>query len=112
MASPTVDGWWAGLAARELGVDDDQLLDAQARELVVDGRRVSLTPIELALMELLVARGGAVTSRKEILRTVWHTDHEGSNVIEAAVGSLLRKLGPEAQRVETVRGVGYRLRVH
>jgi hypothetical protein len=108
----SVDGWWAGLAARELGVDDDQLLDAQARELVIDGRRISLTPIELALMELLVARGGAVTSRAEILRTVWHTDHEGSNVIEAAVGSLRRKLGPEAQRLETVRGVGYRLRVH
>jgi hypothetical protein len=108
----SVDGWWAGLAARELGVDDDQLLDAQARELVIDGRRISLTPIELALMELLVARGGAVTSREEILRTVWHTDHEGSNVIEAAVGSLRRKLGSEAQRLETVRGVGYRLRVH
>src|SRR4029453_15664699 len=64
------------------------------------------------LMELLVARGGAVTSRAEILRTVWHTDHEGSNVIEAAVGSLRRKLGPEAQRLETGRGVGSRLRVH
>jgi hypothetical protein len=36
--------------------------------------------------------------------------HEGSNIIEAAIGSLRRKLGGEAQRLETVRGVGYRLR--
>lgn len=49
-------------------------------------------------------------SRGEILRSVWHTEHEGSNVIEAAISSLRRKLGPEAHRLETVRGVGYRLR--
>lgn len=69
-----------------------------------------LTRIELALTELLVARADTVASRQEILRTVWQADHEGSNVIEVAVGSLRRKLGPEAHRLETVRGVGYRLR--
>jgi Transcriptional regulatory protein, C terminal/AAA ATPase domain len=106
----SVDGWLAGLAARELGVDDTSLLDPQARELIIDGRRLPLTRIELTLTELLLARAGAVVSRQEILHTVWHTDHEGSNIIEAAVGSLRRKLGPEAQRLETVRGVGYRLR--
>jgi Transcriptional regulatory protein, C terminal/AAA ATPase domain len=106
----SVDGWLAGLAARELGVQDVGLLDPQARELVIDGRRVPLTRIELALAELLLARAGAVASREEILHTVWQTDHEGSNVIEAAVGSLRRKLGPEAHRLETVRGLGYRLR--
>jgi hypothetical protein len=106
----SVDGWLAGLAARELGVDDTSLLDPQARELIVDGRRVPLTRIELALAELLLTRAGTVISRQEILHTVWQTDHEGSNVIEAAIGSLRRKLGPEAQRLETVRGVGYRLR--
>ena len=84
----SVDGWLAGLAARELGVDDTRLLDPEARELVIDGRRVPLTRIELALAELLLARTGAVASRHEILRTVWQTDHEGSNVIEAAIGSL------------------------
>jgi hypothetical protein len=106
----SVDGWLAGLAARELGVDDTSLLDPQAHELIVDGRRVPLTRIELALAELLLARAGTVASRQEILHTVWQTDHEGSNVIEAAIGSLRRKLGPEAHRLETVRGVGYRLR--
>lgn len=106
----SVDGWLAGLAARELGVDDTSLLDPQMRELIIDGRRVPLTRIELTLTELLLARTGAVVSRQEILHTVWHTNHEGSNIIEAAVGSLRRKLGPEAQRLETVRGVGYRLR--
>jgi hypothetical protein len=106
----SVDGWLAGLAARELGVDDTNLLDPQARELIIDSNRVPLTRIELALAELLVDRDGAVVSRQEILHTVWQTDHEGSNIIEAAVGSLRRKLGGEAHRLETVRGVGYRLR--
>jgi len=106
----SVDGWLAGLAARELGVDDTQLLDSEARELIIDGRRVPLTRIELTLTELLLARAGAVVSRQEILHTVWQTDREGSNIIEAAIGSLRRKLGGEAYRVETVRGVGYRLR--
>jgi len=106
----SVDGWLASLAARELGVDDTSLLDPQARELIIDGRRVPLTRIELTLAELLLARAGTVVSRQEILHTVWHTDHEGSNIIEAAIGSLRRKLGGEAHRLETVRGVGYRLR--
>jgi len=106
----SVDGWLAGLAARELGVDDTDLLDPQARELIVDGRRVALTRIELALTELLLSCAGTIVSRQEILRTVWQTDHEGSNIIEAAIGSLRRKLGGEAHRLETVRGVGYRLR--
>jgi Transcriptional regulatory protein, C terminal/AAA ATPase domain len=106
----SVDGWLAGLAARELGVEDTSLLDPQAREMIIDGRRVALTRIELALAELLLARAGTVVSRQEILHTVWHTDHEGSNIIEAAIGSLRRKLGGEAHRLETVRGVGYRLR--
>jgi hypothetical protein len=106
----SVDGWLAGLAAHELGVDDTSLLDPLARELIVDGQRVPLTRIELSLTELLLARAGAVVSRQEILHTVWQTDHEGSNIIEAAIGSLRRKLGGEAHRLETVRGVGYRLR--
>jgi hypothetical protein len=106
----SVDGWLAGLAARELGVHDAGLLDANARELLIGEERVALTRIEAALAELLIARAGAVASRREILRAVWRTDHEGSNVIEAAVGSLRRKLGPEAHRLETIRGVGYRLR--
>lgn len=106
----SVDGWLAGLAARELGVDDTNLFDPQERELLIEGRRVALTRIEVALVELLLTRAGTVVSRQEILRTAWQTDHEGSNVIEAAVGSLRRKLGPESHRLETVRGVGYRMR--
>jgi AAA domain len=106
----SVDGWLAGLAARELGVDENRLLDPEARELIIEGGRVPLTRIELTLAELLLARTGAVVSRQEILQTVWQTDHEGSNIIEAAIGSLRRKLAGEAHRLETVRGVGYRLR--
>ena len=49
--------------------------------------------------------------RETLLREVWGYDWAGgSNVVEAVVSSLRRKLGPRAFALETVRGVGYRLR--
>jgi hypothetical protein len=46
----SIDGWLAGLVATELGVGDTSVLDSGAHELVVDGRRVGLTPLEFAVM--------------------------------------------------------------
>ena len=107
----SVDGWLAGLAAAELGLADDPRLDGDARELVVAGSRVTLTPLEFSLLAHLRAREGKTVSRNELLREVWATDYAGgSNVVDAVVRSLRRKLGPAAGVVETVRGSGYRLR--
>jgi hypothetical protein len=55
----SVDGWLAGLAARELGVDDTSLLDPQARELIVDGRRMQRT-------EALVLGGRQAPARRPV----------------------------------------------
>ena len=50
-------------------------------------------------------------SRSDLLREVWGTEYTGgSNVVDAVVRSLRRKLGPAGAAVETVRGTGYRLR--
>jgi hypothetical protein len=107
----SVDGWLAGLAAAELGLSEDPPLDEAARELTVAGARVTLTPLELGVFAHLCAREGRAVSRGELLREVWETDYAGgSNVVDAAVRSLRRKLGPAAAVVETVRGSGYRLR--
>jgi Transcriptional regulatory protein, C terminal len=107
----SVDGWLARLVAAELGVAEEPELDELARELAVQGVRISLTPLELGLLRHLREREGRAVARSELLADVWGTPFTGgSNVVDAVVRSLRRKLGPAAPVVETVRGSGYRLR--
>jgi uncharacterized protein (DUF934 family) len=107
----SVDGWLAGLVAAELGVGQEPELDEDARELTVQGERLSLTPLEFGLFRHLRDRDGRIVARHELLREVWGTEFTaGSNVVDAVVRSLRHKLGPAALVVETVRGSGYRLR--
>jgi DNA-binding response OmpR family regulator len=84
-------------------------LDMHARSAEVDGRAVELTTQEYMLLETFVRHAGQVLSREQLLSNVWGYDFDpGSNVVDVYVGYLRRKLGHE--RLETVRGVGYRLR--
>jgi len=107
----SVDGWICNLLAAELGIVEEQLLDAGARELVVDGTRIPLTPLEFNLVSLLEARRGEAVPRSEILQQVWgHSYEGGSNVVDAVVRGLRKKCGEAAGMFATVRGVGYRLR--
>ena len=107
----SVDGWLAGLVAAELGVAEEPELDEVARELAVQGTRVSLTPLEFGLLRHLREREGQAVPRHELLAEVWGTEFTGgSNVVDAVVRSLRHKLGAAAPVVETVRGSGYRLR--
>ena len=108
----SVDGWLAGLVATELGVEEeDDILDIDARELVIDGRRVHLPRLEFAVMEYLHQREGKAVSRVSLLTDVWGYDYEGSsNVVDVVVRSLRKKLRSKASVIETVTGVGYRFR--
>lgn len=108
----SVDGWLSDLAAAELGIRrDPELLDAGARELVLDDGRVGLTPLEFDLMQYLLSHVDKAVSRGELLRHVWGAAYSGnSNVVDAVVCTLRRKLGGQAGLLETVSGVGYRLR--
>jgi hypothetical protein len=106
----SVAGWLSGIAARDLPVEPD-VVDAAARELVLDGRRVALTPLEYDLLCYLRDRADQPVAREALLRDVWGYDWTGgANVVEVAVSGLRRKLGDRAAALETVRGVGYRLR--
>jgi hypothetical protein len=108
----SVDGWLADLAADELGVQDVLTLDRDAGEVVVDGRRLALTPLEFGVLDHLHAKRGKVVSRSAVLREVWGYDTAGgSNVVDSVIRSLRRKLGPQASSIETVRGFGYRSRL-
>ena len=84
-------------------------LDVRTRRAEVDGREVELTAKEFTLLETFLRHPGQVLSREQLLSHVWGYDFDpGSNVVDVYVGYLRRKLG--AQRFETVRGMGYRLK--
>ena len=99
------------LADAELGAAEDDLLDAGARELIVAGRRIGLARLEFEVMQYLHHREGKAVSRVALLSDVWGYDYEGgSNVVDVVVRALRKKLGAQAPLIETVTGVGYRLR--
>ena len=86
----------------------DLSLDLLTRRVSVGGRSVDLSTREFALAEVLVRHAGQVLSKAQLLDQVWGYDFDGgSNVVEVYVRHLRRKLG--AERIETVRGAGYRL---
>jgi DNA-binding response OmpR family regulator len=87
-------------------------LDVRTRRAATEdgeGADVELTAKEFALLETFLRHPGQVLSREQLLSHVWGYDFDpGSNVVDVYVGYLRRKLG--ADRFETVRGMGYRLR--
>ncbi|MGD9935208.1 MAG: winged helix-turn-helix domain-containing protein [Dehalococcoidia bacterium] len=115
MGPGSVDGWLGKVVADELGIPAEERYEAPfdpiAGELVVDGGRVALTPLELGVMRMLHGRDGRPVSRADLVDEVWgYGSGATSNVVEAVVLTLRRKLGRHAPQIETVRGVGYRYR--
>jgi hypothetical protein len=106
----SVDGWLAKLAANELLIESESILDPVERQLVLDGRRVDLTRLEFEVLNYLLQRQAKVAERSALLRDVWGYTHVGSNVVDTVVRSLRKKLGERASMIETVRGRGYRLK--
>ncbi|AUH43461.1 response regulator transcription factor [Streptomyces sp. CMB-StM0423] len=86
----------------------DLSLDLRTRRAQAGGRMVDLTAREFVLLELFLRHPGQVLSREQILSHVWGYDFDpGSNIVDVYVRALRKKMG--AERVETVRGMGYRL---
>ena len=107
----SIDGWLSEVVGRELAADEPTVLDAEARRLVLDGQAVDLSRLELEVLRHLQRRQGIAVTREELLREVWghHWTGANSNVVEAVVSGLRRKMGDHAGALETVRGIGYRL---
>ncbi|HEU5213130.1 MAG TPA: response regulator transcription factor [Gaiellaceae bacterium] len=86
------------------------VVDTRARRVLVDGNEVDLTPKEFDLLAALVRDPGAAVSRRRLLEDVWDTTWYGSTkTIDVHVAALRRKLG-DPGLIETVRGVGFRVR--
>jgi DNA-binding response OmpR family regulator len=89
-------------------------LDLLTREARRGDRAVRLPDREAELLAYLMRHAGRVCTRAEILSAVWGYEHDpGTNVVQVYVGYLRRKLGLPGSPapIETVRSVGYRLRV-
>jgi DNA-binding response OmpR family regulator len=85
-------------------------IDFAQREVAVDGRAVTLTPLEFKLLAAFVRHPNQVLSHDQLLELVWRDTVGGSNArTKLYVGYLRQKLGDGAS-IETVRGFGYRYR--
>ncbi|MFD5088209.1 response regulator transcription factor [Kitasatospora sp. NPDC058406] len=83
-------------------------IDLRGLDVCVDGRAVPLTPTELRLLLVFAENPGTVLDRRRLLREVWDYGWEGdTRVVDLCVVRLRKKIG--AERIETVRGFGYKL---
>ena len=87
--------------------------DRQSLRFSVDGTEIKMTAKELAIIELLMSNPGTLFSRERILSNVWGLNMDPlTNVVDVYIGKLRKKIdGDNAESmIETVRGLGYRLR--
>lgn len=85
------------------------VLDLRSRKAKIDNRTIELPAREFTLAETFFRHPGQVLSREQLLDRVWGYDYDpGSNIVDVYVGYLRKKLG--SKLIETVRGMGYRLR--
>jgi len=85
------------------------VLDAERHRCTVGGDEVVLTAKEFRLLEALMSRPGRVLSRQRLLDEVWGSDVTVTErTIDTHLKRLREKLGEAGERIETVRGVGYR----
>ncbi len=89
----------------------DLELDPSRHELRRDGEPLSLTARELGIVELLLRRQPSVVNRRALAVQVWQdeADAVGSNTIDVHIARLRSKLAGSSTRIETVRGIGYRI---
>jgi DNA-binding response OmpR family regulator len=85
------------------------VLDLRTRQVKVGDRLIELPAREFTMAEMFCRHPGQVISREQLLDYVWGYDYNpGSNIVDVYVGYLRKKLGSKV--IETVRGMGYRLR--
>jgi len=88
-------------------------LDSERYEATVEGIPLSLTPLEFELLLMFVRHPGQVLARERLLQQAWGYDFAGdTRAVDSAVKRLrakLRSTSADADCIETVRGVGYRL---
>ena len=88
---------------------DGLTVDFTARRVTVDGQELDLSPKEYDLLFYMVRNRGIALSREKLISDVWGYDFFGDDrTLDTHIKLLRRQLGPYADRITTLRGVGYR----
>ena len=90
----------------------DLRIDIGARSVVVAGQAIELTRAEFEILAALARRPGSAVSRRSLAEAALDVEGQGDDrVLDVHLSRIRRKLGPSADAVATVWGVGYRLKV-
>ena len=90
-------------------IEDGVSIDQDARQVVLDGKNIDLSPTEYKLLTYLVSNAGKALSRRQILNKVWNYDYYGDlRSVDTHINRLRIKLGDKGKYIQTVRGYGYR----
>jgi len=87
--------------------------DRESLRFTVEGSEIKMTAKELAIIELLMSKPGTLFSRERILCNVWGLNMDPlTNVVDVYIGKLRKKIDSDTESsiIETVRGLGYRLK--
>lgn len=86
------------------------VLDEIRHIVTVDGKQVVLTLKEYELLKLLMENAGQVFTRDILLSRIWGQDYLGeTRTVDVHIGTLRTKLAKGGEKIETVRGVGYKM---
>ncbi len=94
----------------KINIDNKIVIDIDRYEVHVDGELVALTPTEYRILKMLAEKNGNVLKREEILYNLWGNEKiVVDHTVDVHIKHLREKLGPYANIVKNVRGVGYKL---
>ncbi len=94
----------------KINIDNKIVIDIDRYEVHVDGELVALTPTEYRILKMLAEKNGNVLKREEILYNLWGNEKiVVDHTVDVHIKHLREKLGPYANLVKNVRGVGYKL---
>ena len=100
----------SGLAADDVIRAGGIEVNKAAHEVTIDGKSIELSYKEFELLRLFLSHPGTAFSRDQLMADVWGTDYCGeTRTVDMHIRTLRQKLGPYGERIETVRGVGYRM---
>lgn len=93
-------------------VFDGLVIDVLGRSVSIDNQKVTLTPKELDLLIYLVENKNIAIGRDKLLSAVWQMDYyEDDRTIDTHIKMLRKDLGPYAEHIVTIRGMGYKFEV-
>jgi two-component system, OmpR family, response regulator ResD len=88
---------------------DDMVVDFTARQVTIHGEKLNLSPKEYDLLFYMVRNRGIALTREKLISDVWGYDFFGDDrTLDTHIKLLRRSLGDYADRITTLRGVGYR----